>query len=160
MATHSSVLAWRILWTEKPGRLQSMGSHRVRHDWSNLAAAAAEVAAVDYVKLLFWMCHLSVLWQFWYVTKFKMCTPTVFSPRRLLEVELGWIVPVAQTSDCGIILVFLFLSLPTFDMIANNIGLCFCRFSPIVCSPHIPTVILLKCFCPKPSTGFQLNFVN
>ena len=32
MATHSSVLAWRIPWTEKPGRLQSMGSHRVRHD--------------------------------------------------------------------------------------------------------------------------------
>ena len=41
MATHSSVLAWRILWMEKPGRLQSMGSHRVRHDWSDLAAAAA-----------------------------------------------------------------------------------------------------------------------
>ena len=41
MATHSSVLAWRIPWTEKPGRLQSMGSHRVRHDWSDLAAAAA-----------------------------------------------------------------------------------------------------------------------
>ena len=32
MATHSSVLAWRIPWTEKPGRLQSMGSHRVRYD--------------------------------------------------------------------------------------------------------------------------------
>ena len=32
MATHSSVLAWRILWTEEPGRLQSMGSQRVRHD--------------------------------------------------------------------------------------------------------------------------------
>src|SRR5574340_389703 len=32
MATHSSVLAWRIPWMEKPGRLQSMGSHRVRHD--------------------------------------------------------------------------------------------------------------------------------
>ena len=32
MATHSSVLAWRIPWTEKPGRLQSMGSHRVGHD--------------------------------------------------------------------------------------------------------------------------------
>ena len=41
MATHSSVLAWRIPWTEKPGRLQSMGSHRVRHYWSDLAAAAA-----------------------------------------------------------------------------------------------------------------------
>ena len=32
MAIHSSLLAWRILWTEKPGRLQSMGSQRVRHD--------------------------------------------------------------------------------------------------------------------------------
>ena len=32
MATHSSVLAWRIPWTEKPGGLQSMGSQRVRHD--------------------------------------------------------------------------------------------------------------------------------
>ena len=41
MATHSSVLAWRIPETGEPGGLPSMGSHRVRHDWSNLAAAAA-----------------------------------------------------------------------------------------------------------------------
>ena len=41
MATHSSVLAWRIPWTEEPGGLPSMGSHRVGHDWSDLAAAAA-----------------------------------------------------------------------------------------------------------------------
>ena len=34
MATHSSILAWRIPWTEKPGRLQSMGSQRVRQDWA------------------------------------------------------------------------------------------------------------------------------
>ena len=40
MATHSSVLAWRIPGTEEPGRRPSMGSQRVRHDWSNLAAAA------------------------------------------------------------------------------------------------------------------------
>ena len=33
MAPHSSTLAWRIPWMEEPGRLQSMGSHRVRHDW-------------------------------------------------------------------------------------------------------------------------------
>ena len=31
-ATHSSILAWRILWAEEPGRLQSMGSQRIRHD--------------------------------------------------------------------------------------------------------------------------------
>ena len=40
MATHSSVLAWRILGTGKPGGLPSMGSHRVGHDRSDLAAAA------------------------------------------------------------------------------------------------------------------------
>ena len=34
MATHSSTLAWKIPWTEKPGRLQSMGSQKVRHDWA------------------------------------------------------------------------------------------------------------------------------
>ena len=32
MATHSSILAWRILWTEEPGRLQSIGSQRVEHE--------------------------------------------------------------------------------------------------------------------------------
>ena len=40
MATHSSVFAWRIPGMEEPGGLQSMGSHRVGHDSSNLAAAA------------------------------------------------------------------------------------------------------------------------
>ena len=40
MATHSSILAWRIPGTEEPGRLPSMGLHRVGHDWSDLAAAA------------------------------------------------------------------------------------------------------------------------
>ena len=41
MATPSSVLAWRIPGTGEPGELPSMGSHRVGHDWSDLAAAAA-----------------------------------------------------------------------------------------------------------------------
>ena len=40
MATHSSVPAWRIPGTGEPGGLPSMGSHRVGHDWSDLAAAA------------------------------------------------------------------------------------------------------------------------
>ena len=50
MATHSSVLAWRIRGTGEPVGLLSMGLHRVRHDWSDLAAAAAAVAAV-----MFWL---------------------------------------------------------------------------------------------------------
>ena len=45
MATHSSVLAWRIPEMGEPGGLPSMGSHRVGHDWINLAAAAAVAAA-------------------------------------------------------------------------------------------------------------------
>ena len=40
MATNSSILAWRIPWTEEPDGLPSMGLHRVGHDWSDLAAAA------------------------------------------------------------------------------------------------------------------------
>ena len=45
MATHSSVLAWRIPGTEEPGGLPSMGSHRVGHDCSDLAAAAETINA-------------------------------------------------------------------------------------------------------------------
>ena len=47
MATHSSVLAWRIPGTGEPGRLPSVGSHRVGHDWSDLAAAAAASVEVN-----------------------------------------------------------------------------------------------------------------
>ena len=47
MATHSSVLAWRIPETGEPGGLPSMGSHRVGHDWSDLAAEGAAVAVIE-----------------------------------------------------------------------------------------------------------------
>ena len=43
MATHSSILAWRILWTEEPGGLLSIGSHRVGHNWSDLACVHASI---------------------------------------------------------------------------------------------------------------------
>ena len=45
LATHSSVLAWRIPGMGEPGGLPSMRSHRVGHDWSDLEAAAAAVVA-------------------------------------------------------------------------------------------------------------------
>ena len=47
MATHSSVLTWRIPGTEVPSGLLSMGSHRVGHDWSDLAAAAAQTSTCN-----------------------------------------------------------------------------------------------------------------
>ena len=46
-ATHSSILAWRILWTEEPGGLQSTGSHRVGHNWSDLAHTRVHVVKLS-----------------------------------------------------------------------------------------------------------------
>ena len=68
MATHSSVLAWRIPGTGKPGGLPSMGSHRVGHDWSDLAPAAAMPNDVEY---------LHVCWQFVYVFWKNVCLDTL-----------------------------------------------------------------------------------
>ena len=42
MATRSSILAWRISWTEKPGGLQSMGSQRVRHNWATFTSLSSQ----------------------------------------------------------------------------------------------------------------------
>ena len=67
MVTHSSVLAWRIPGTAEPGGLPSMGSHRVGHYWSDLAAAAAHT-------FIYWCCCL--------VAKScsTLCHPMDFSP--------------------------------------------------------------------------------
>ena len=54
MATHSSVLAWRILEIGEPGGLPSMGSHRVRHDWSDLAVAAAADLEWRLIRVPWW----------------------------------------------------------------------------------------------------------
>ena len=56
MASHSSILAWRIPGMVEPGGLPSMGSHRVRHDWSDLAAAAAAAAMHIYERWYRWTC--------------------------------------------------------------------------------------------------------
>ena len=57
MATHSSVLAWRILGMGEPGGLPSMGSHRVGHDWSDLAAAAASCVSCNLVEFICCSSH-------------------------------------------------------------------------------------------------------
>ena len=62
MATHSSVLAWRIPGIGEPGGLLSMGSHRVRRDWSDLAAAAATATAT--ANYLF-KIGFKIVFKFW-----------------------------------------------------------------------------------------------
>jgi len=72
MATHSSVLAWRIPGLGEPGGLPSMGSHRVGHDWSNSAVAAAAVYHLRTLPLssLPWFVMNLFIWLF------LVCFPT------------------------------------------------------------------------------------
>ena len=84
MATHSSVLAWRLPGMGEPGGLPSVGSHRVGHDWSDLAAAAAVISGSD-VELLF-LCF--------FLKKSTHKKIRVFnSPREIgfLNISLVWI---------------------------------------------------------------------
>ena len=61
MATDSSILAWKIPWTEDPGRLQSMGSQRVRHNW------ATSLSLYLLTQHLYWASSLlSILLFIWY----------------------------------------------------------------------------------------------
>ena len=64
MATHSSVLAWRIPVTEEPGRLPSLGSHRVGHDWSDLVAAAAAPWPAPNI-YIFLNAYILYFWLYW-----------------------------------------------------------------------------------------------
>ena len=50
-ASHSSILAWKIPWTEKPGGLQSTGSQRVRQDWSDLSHSYIFITVVLFLNL-------------------------------------------------------------------------------------------------------------
>ena len=68
MATHSSVLAWRIPGMGEPDGLLSMGSHRVGHNWSGLAAAAAAAAAAAVIMNSLSLClsrNVLIFPHFW-----------------------------------------------------------------------------------------------
>ena len=75
MATHSSVLAWRIPGTEEPGGLPSMVSHRVGHDSSDLAAALIDYEI--YIAIIF------TFFDFWWVL-------TIFLYSILTGVKSSW----------------------------------------------------------------------
>ena len=84
MATHSSVLAWRIPGTGEPGGLPSMGSHRVGHDWSDLAAAADIFFCYAYLLMVYqyhwdfdFICFIKFEKKYWnYFWKyFFLCLP-------------------------------------------------------------------------------------
>ena len=77
MATHASVLAWRITWTEEPGGLQYTGSHRVRHNWSDFACIRRSFYILNSIlttdlksHLLIPTYELSQIQSLWYVFSF------------------------------------------------------------------------------------------
>ena len=101
MATHSSVLAWRIPGTGEPSGLLSRGSHRVRHDWSDLAAAAGST-----VQLKVWQnaCHFcSILGVALKTTDTESrvagschCPPVKVHPEYPCSWMVGFIVPAQE----------------------------------------------------------------
>ena len=81
MATHSSVLAWRIPGTGEPGRLLSMGSHRVGHDWSDLAAAG-KLSLFSVAQLIYsWNTTLSWSIACYGMWRWALCFPMAASVR-------------------------------------------------------------------------------
>ena len=56
MATHSSILAWKIPWTEELGRLQSLGSHRVGHDWTCMHGTHMKYDTYTYIYVCVCVC--------------------------------------------------------------------------------------------------------
>ena len=68
MATHSSVLAWRIPGTGEPSGLPSIGSHRIRHDWRDLAAAAAVYIQIEISNIRLFLKSEAVSSSFWIPT--------------------------------------------------------------------------------------------
>ena len=90
MATHSSTLAWKIPWMEEPGRLQSMGSQRVWHDWAT-SLLLVEINAVDslfqYNHAYLFMYHLLLISCYSSRGKkeFTTYTPKLFTIRPFTE---------------------------------------------------------------------------
>ena len=132
MATHSSILAWRIPGTEEPGGLPSMGSHRVGHDWSDLAAAAAAfglvvfllrnqlIACLEFLCMLFVVCHLLLLMFYLsliFVSLVTVCLGVFLLGLSFLGLsvlpELGWLFPLPCSGS------FQLLSLQMFSQVLS-----------------------------------------
>ena len=110
MATHSSILAWRIPGMEEPGRLQSMGLQRVRHDWATSFLFTSQHRP-QFIRYVIWKCwfllsssmkasqNLSV-WLCSYSAKTVVSTWQMFSDERMLK---KWVNEFATTQKSEVL---------------------------------------------------------
>ena len=79
IAPHSSILAWKIPWTEEAGRLPSMGSQRVRHDWATSHSLSIRVDLISHIVFVLglqeldWFIHRHMDFLFWGLFPYRFC---------------------------------------------------------------------------------------
>ena len=105
MATHSSVLAWRIPGMGDPGGLPSMGSHRVRNDWSDLAAAAA-VLPLSLLDILYPNDPCLKCTELFLFHYFRSCVKTTSSMKSHFIHRLSKPIPVSHQSLTLMVILF------------------------------------------------------
>ena len=98
MVTHSSILAWRIPWTEEPGGLWSIGSQRARHDWSNLAHTRTclwnRTFALKACFAKYTYKQISIFWMHWCNWFTQLGSQTgLWNERRSVFREEGQVLP-------------------------------------------------------------------
>ena len=97
MATHSSILAWRIPWTKELGRLQSMGSQRVGHNWAtSLSLSLLTIWWCPYVELSLVLLKegaFAVTSVFSWQNSVSLCPASFCTPRPNLPVtpDISWL---------------------------------------------------------------------
>ena len=104
MATHSSILAWRIPWMEEPGGLQSMGSQRVRHDWATSLSLSLSTWTEGYTQE--WIHVDKVKWGDWNHERktlnslFWFCLDWDLKNLHAKIVQCGWGVCCSVAKSC------------------------------------------------------------
>ena len=88
MAAHSSIFAWRITWTEDSGRLWSIGSQRVRHDWNDLAPTQCWFSLSNLLQSVLQTIDSSILVHLTQIHSFLRASQVVLAIKNVRDVGL------------------------------------------------------------------------